>query len=105
MKTHHMHLHSEPFRLIESDEKTVECRLNDEKRQQMSVGDTIVFTLRDSTPPTTLELTISGLRRYETFDELFEDFPSERGDSAWPLQYWTEEEIATHGVLAIELAK
>lgn len=107
MTTHHMRLHPEPFRLIESGEKRVECRVNDEKRQQLQVGDTLVLTLRESDPSETLTLTriIIGLHPFPSFEAMFERFPEERGDGQWPAKYYRPEAIATHGVVAIELGE
>jgi len=44
--TQKMRLHPEPFERIKSGEKNIECRLNDKKRQQLAVGDTVVFENR-----------------------------------------------------------
>ena len=44
---HKMKLNSKPFESIKSGSKTIELRLNDEKRQQVSVGDFIEFSLTD----------------------------------------------------------
>ena len=41
---HSMKLNVEPFEAIRNHKKTVEIRLNDEKRQKVKIGDTIVFT-------------------------------------------------------------
>lgn len=41
---HSMKLNVEPFEAIRNHRKTVEIRLNDEKRQKVKIGDTIVFT-------------------------------------------------------------
>lgn len=41
---HSMKLNAEPFEAIRNHKKTVEIRLNDEKRQKVKIGDTIVFT-------------------------------------------------------------
>ena len=41
---HKMTLWNDPFDLIKSGMKTVEMRLNDEKRQSINVGDTLSFT-------------------------------------------------------------
>lgn len=103
MTTHHMRLHPEPFRLIQSGQKRVECRVNDEKRQGLAVGDTLVLTLRDSDPPETLTRAIIGLYTFPSFEAMFERFPEECGDGQLPQQYFTPEAIATHGVIAIEL--
>ena len=40
---HNMRLNHDPFVLIEKGSKTIELRLNDEKRSKIKVGDTIVF--------------------------------------------------------------
>ena len=40
---HHMNLQPGPFRKVKSGEKTIELRLNDEKRQRVAVGDQIEF--------------------------------------------------------------
>ena len=41
---HYMNLASEPFEQIKSGAKTIELRLYDEKRQNVSEGDNIIFT-------------------------------------------------------------
>lgn len=42
---HSMRLYEEPFRLVSNSTKTVEVRLNDEKRQAVQIGDFIEFTI------------------------------------------------------------
>ncbi len=44
MNKHRMHLYKEPFEMIKSGKKKIEIRLNDEKRQKLKIGDTIVFS-------------------------------------------------------------
>ena len=41
--THIMRLNPLPFKMIASGEKTIELRLNDEKRRLINVGDEITF--------------------------------------------------------------
>ncbi|MDY0407970.1 DUF3850 domain-containing protein [Paracerasibacillus soli] len=41
---HKMSLYIAPFQSIKSGRKTVEVRLNDEKRRKVNIGDTIEFT-------------------------------------------------------------
>lgn len=41
-----MNLHNEPFELINKGTKTLELRLNDEKRQLLKENDIIEFTNR-----------------------------------------------------------
>ena len=45
---HEMHLDKEPFSMIRSGRKTVELRLNDDKRRKIKVADFIRFVLRGS---------------------------------------------------------
>lgn len=44
MTTHHMGLFEGPFQSMITGRKTVEVRLNDEKRRHVQVGDLIKFT-------------------------------------------------------------
>ena len=45
---HEMKLNNEPFEKIKNETKTVELRLNDEKRQLLRVKDLIEFTNRNT---------------------------------------------------------
>lgn len=45
---HKMHLKKEPFEKIRNGTKTIELRLNDEKRQQIQNGDFIVRSRRST---------------------------------------------------------
>ena len=40
---HNMRLHNEPFELIKNGTKTIELRLNDEKRSVIKENDIILF--------------------------------------------------------------
>ena len=46
MKTHIFHLHDEPFNKIHIGKKLIECRLYDEKRKQIKIGDNLIFEKR-----------------------------------------------------------
>lgn len=46
MKNIDMHLNIEPFALTKNGVKDLEYRLNDEKRREIKVGDTIIFYKR-----------------------------------------------------------
>ena len=41
---HYLNLHDAPFQSIKNKLKTIEMRLNDERRKLINVGDIIVFT-------------------------------------------------------------
>lgn len=71
MTTHYLQLTALPFSLVASGDKTIESRLYDEKRQSITVGDTIIFTNRDS-PDETITARVAALLRYDTFCGLFE---------------------------------
>lgn len=67
-----MNLNNDPFNRIIDGTKTIELRLNDEKRQLLKEKDLIEFTNR-----TTLEVTmveVVRLYKYSNFDELYKYF-------------------------------
>ena len=45
---YNMNLNNRPFKSIKEGTKTIELRLNDEKRSLLKVGDEIEFTNRDT---------------------------------------------------------
>lgn len=70
MATHNLQLATEPYEAIKARKKVIESRLYDEKRQQIQLGDELVFTNRE-TPGQTINATVIGLLRYGTFEDLF----------------------------------
>ena len=104
--THFMHLNELPFAPIKSGQKTVELRLNDEKRRAIRVGDHILFN--DS-----LEVEVLALHACPDFAGLYAAFPlsalgylPEEEASATPddmLAYYTSEQIKQYGALGIEI--
>ena len=99
MNCYTMRLHPEPFERIKSGDKNIECRLNDEKRRQLGVGDTIVFQNREGGEE--LERKIAALHTFPDFESMFEKFPEEKINDVY--QYYTPEEEKECGVVAIEL--
>lgn len=69
-----MGLNEEPFYSMKSGRKTVEVRLNDEKRRKLRIGDRITFTILPYKNKT-LCVEIIELRRYRTFEEMYKDIP------------------------------
>lgn len=67
---HEMKLNPHPFAQIKAGEKTVELRLNDEKRRLVRVGDTITFT--EIGTGEKLTVAVTALHPFESFAELFE---------------------------------
>ena len=95
-----MRLHHEPFARIKSGEKKVECRLYDEKRRKLKVGDCIKFLLRPDFTEV-FEKKVIALYTFPTFEAVYEQFPEERINNVY--QYYTREEEQKYGVVAIEL--
>lgn len=109
---HYMNLNPEPFEMISSGKKTIELRLNDEKRKAISVGDTIVFTnTQDSNRQ--IFATVTALHKFKNFKELYENLPllkcgytEEDIDGAKPEDmniYYSKELEEKYGALGIEL--
>jgi ASC-1-like (ASCH) protein len=108
MTIHEMRLHPIPFQMIKTGIKTVEIRLNDEKRQLMKVGDTMEFALR----PDCIEkfqTEIVGLDSFASFKDAYAGYsPEEYGaenKEEWKsmYKYYSPEEEEKYGVLGIRL--
>ncbi len=108
-----MMLNPIPFEMIKSGQKTIELRLNDEKRQKLKVGDTIVFT--NTTNGEKLQATVLQLHRFNSFEALYQSLPllkcgyteldihtAQASDMG---KYYSAEEQAKYGVVGIELCK
>ncbi len=107
-----MKLHPEPFEKLKAGKKKIESRLWDEKRQHIRVGDEIdFFKLPDLKE--TLRVTVIGLERFPTFEELAHAFPLTdfcMPDGSMPEDfvqamrpYYTEEEEKECGVVGIRV--
>lgn len=73
---HKMGLFDQPFQSIKSGRKTVEVRLNDEKRRKVSIGDIIEF-VKVPEQGETLKVEVLDLKRYDSFKEMYEDITAE----------------------------
>jgi ASC-1-like (ASCH) protein len=71
---HQMGLYGEYFNAIKEGKKTVEVRLNDEKRRKILIGDTIEF-IKVPENNDTLQVKVTGLRSYKTFQDMYKDIP------------------------------
>lgn len=105
-----MRLHEMPFNMIKNGDKKIEYRLNDEKRQQLKVGDTITFFKRPLEEET-LEVKIVDLKYYDNLLDMYKasfkeelsrlyDSPEEAVEDT---EYYTDEEIKKYGCLAIHI--
>ena len=73
---HKMKLQDGPFRKMQKGRKTIELRLNDEKRQRVTVGDQIEFTNLENRTQKLLTRVIA-LHRFDSFEEMFRTLPAE----------------------------
>ena len=104
-----MNLNNEPFELIKSGSKTIELRLNDEKRRLLNEGDEILFTNRDTSEK--LLTDIIKLHKYDSFESLYKDFDKislgYKEDEISNLddmnEYYSKEDEKKYGVIGIEL--
>lgn len=106
---HKMRLRAEPFMKIYSGEKTVELRLNDEKRQQVKTGDFIEFSRLDNADEK-IVVEVTALHHFRNFQELYKAVPKEKmgyrldefPDPNHMDDYYSKDEQAKYGVLGIE---
>jgi len=105
-----MKLKESPFIKIKNGSKTIELRLNDEKRQQVQVGDFIEFSLLDN-PTEKIQTRVTALHHFNSFQELYASLPKEKlgySSSDMPnpdhmYEYYPREKQEQYGVLGIEL--
>ena len=70
---HEMKLQPEYYDFILNGTKRIEIRLNDEKRRQIKIGDTIRF-LKEPELTESFKVKVIDLLRYDTFEDMFKDF-------------------------------
>ena len=106
---HEMKLQPEYFDFILNGTKRIEIRLNDEKRQQIKIGDTIKF-LKEPELNESFNAKVTGLLKYNSFDDMFKDFEidilSDKSMTKEQLkkvleQFYTKEKQEQYGVLGI----
>ena len=106
---YNMNLNNGPFNHIKAGTKTIEMRLNDEKRQLLKEKDLIEFTNRISLE--TILVEIVKIHKYSNFDELYKHFDKvslgyNKDDIANPKdmeKYYPKEEQEKYGVIGIEI--
>ena len=91
--------------------KRIEIRLYDEKRQQIKIGDTIIF-LKEPDLNESFKAKVTGLLRYNSFEDMFKDFDtsilSDKSMTKKDLinvleQFYTKEKQKQYGVLGIRI--
>ena len=107
------HLHSDVFDIVKNGTKNVEVRLNDEKRRQLSIGDTLIF-LRRPNDDEEIYATVTNLKYYNNFSELVDNYEMNRLYLSnytkemflnELLRFYPIEEQNNYGVVAIEFEK
>lgn len=104
---HPMTLYCDSFLAIAEGWKTIEMRLNDQKRRLLKLGDLIVFTNKETEEKAIVE--IDELKAFPSFKELYASYPKraigyrddEKADPTDMLDYYREEDIRKWGALAI----
>lgn len=109
--THNMKLWRDAFQSIADGSKTIELRLNDEKRQQINIGDTIIFNCTKNNDVITAK--VKALHKFTDFKELYECLPLDKcgyskdeietADYTDMYDYYSQEQIDKYGALGIEL--
>ena len=108
---HEMKLNNGPYINIKNGTKTIELRLNDEKRQLLKIKDLIEFTNRETLEQMLVE--IENLYHYPSFEELYKHFDkvamgykdNEIADPKDMEEYYSKDEQEKYGVLGIEIKK
>lgn len=106
---HEMNLWNDSFQAIKEGRKTVEMRLNDEKRSKIKVNDGIQFT--NMKTKEILKCKVTNIFKYSDFNELYKNHSKssigyKENEEANPedmLVYYSKERIMKCGVLGIEI--
>lgn len=107
---HYMNLVPSAFVKIADGRKTIELRLNDEKRKRINVGDTVVFNCNENNDIITAK--VKQLHKFADFKSLYNALPLDKcGYAESELhtahhtdmeQYYSTEKIKKYGALGIE---
>ncbi len=109
ISVHKMNLWNDSFISIKNKTKTIEMRLNDEKRSKIKIGDIIEFT--NTTTLETMNVKVDNIYKYDDFEQLYRHHDKisigyKEDDVADPndmLMYYKKEDIKKYGVLGISV--
>ena len=108
---HKIKLQPQYYNYILYGTKRIEIRLYDEKRQQIKIGDTIIF-LKEPDLNESFKAKVTGLLRYNSFEDMFKNFDtsilSDKSMTKKDLinvleQFYTKEKQKQYGVLGIRI--
>lgn len=104
-----MTLATEYFEKISNEEKSIECRLYDNKRRQLNINDQIEFS-DASNPEKKVSASIVGLYKFTSFYELLNQFPIAKFGAENKEQFlsvlrnfYSNEDETRYGVVGIEI--
>lgn len=105
---YNMHLNHVSFDKVVNGNKTIELRLNDEKRSKINVGDIITFKNRSTDD--TVSVIVTNVHHYDNFEELYRHTDKlkigySEEDIASPADMntiYSNEQQMKYGVVAIE---
>ena len=105
-----MKLWPSPFNNIKNNTKTVELRLNDEKRRQIKVNDFISFTNVETDEKILVK--VNKISKFKNFEDLYNNYnkielgykEDEIANPSDMLNYYSKKDIKKYGVLAIEIS-
>ena len=105
---HNMRLNNKPFCLIINRKKTVELRLNDEKRKKVKEGDIIIFENNETLEK--ISVLVVKIYKFDNFKKLYENIDKtlmgysneEEALSSDMEKYYSIEQQNKYGVLGIE---
>lgn len=104
-----IHLDSDIFDIVKKGTKDIEVRLNDEKRKNLQIGDTLIFLKRPLEDESIIKK-VKALEYYNSFDELVGHYKMKRiylegcsKENYLKLmgRFYTKEEQDKYGVVAI----
>ncbi|WP_222599412.1 ASCH domain-containing protein [Aquibacillus kalidii] len=108
---HQMGLYEEYYQQVINGNKIYEVRLNDGKRREIKVGDTITFQIYPDSKAC-LMVEVLELQKYDTFEEMYRDLPFDLiGCKGWTMEdmlkgtyeIYSKEEEVKWGTVAIKM--
>lgn len=108
-----IHLDEDIFEVVKNGTKNIECRLNDEKRRQLKIGDNLTFLKRPDDKEI-IEAIVDDLKYYDNFSDMMNDYSIEdvyvKGYSKEEFlklleRFYTIDDQNKYGVVAIKFKK
>ena len=105
-----IHLDSDIFDIVKNASKGVEIRLNDEKRRELNIGDTLIFLKRPNDDEE-LKGTVTNLVYFNSFLEVVDTYPMKRiyledytKEDFINLikRFYSDDDVKKYGIVAIE---